>query len=216
MSEGELSAANAEQSAPVAPTTAAQAPAEETAAVATRNAPPPNERWAVVRRVLVCSLVLYHLSAVTIANLNESAELSQTLHRYVNPYLRAFGQWQEWDMFTTIPLYLSIEGKVVARRMDGSETRYDPMLPGLAPAPDSLRLASMFARLVWGRKGFRAHVDRYNRALCRAIAEREGSMPRTLRVEVDTQTIRALTAIRKDGVIADARTYKSEEAVCRP
>jgi hypothetical protein len=181
---------------------------------ASARAPDETRRWLVAKRIVVCGLVLYHLAAVTIGNLVEAGSLSQTLHRYVNPYLRLFGQWQEWDMFTTIPLYLTIEGKVVARAMDGKETRYDPLLPGFTKGPDSLRLISMFARVVWARKSFRLHVERYQRAVCHAIAEREGSMPRSVRVELDTLTIRQLTAIRKDGVIGDPRTYKSEEAPC--
>jgi hypothetical protein len=170
--------------------------------------------WSTARRVTGCLLVLYHLGAVTVANLVETTPLSQAMHRYVNPYLRFFGQWQEWDMFTTIPLYQSIQGRVVAKAADGTETRYEPMLPGFTEQPDSLRLASMFARLVWARKGFRWHVQRYQAAACRAIAARTGSTPKSLRIELDTLTIRNLRSIRQDGVIGDPRTFKSEDAPC--
>jgi hypothetical protein len=171
-------------------------------------------RWARARKVTGCLLLLCHLGAVTVANLAETTPLSRALRHYVNPYLRFFGQWQEWDMFTTIPLYQSIQGKVVAKAVDGAETRYDPMLPGFTEQPDSLRMASMFARLVWARKGFRWHVERYHAAVCRAIAQRTGSTPKSVRVELDTLTIRNLRSVRHDGVIGEPRTFKSEDVPC--
>jgi hypothetical protein len=171
-------------------------------------------RWSVARRSAACALVAYHLGAVTIANLAESTDLTRSMHKLVDPYLHFFGQWQEWDMFTTIPLYLSLQGKVVARATDGKETRYEPMLPGLAPQADSLRLASMFARVVWARRSFAWHVDRYRDAVCAAVGQQQGETPRSVRVELDAMVIRNLKLIRQDGVIAEPKTFKSEDLPC--
>lgn len=172
-------------------------------------------KFARPRRIIGCVLVLYHLAAVTISNLSESTAFSQTLHSAVNPYLRFSGQWQEWDMFTTIPLYLSISARIVARDMNGKETSFDPLLPGLSAAPDELRLVAMFARMVWARKFFRWHAERYQGAACDALAARTGEMPRSLHFELDAEVIRQLSAIRKDGKIADKRVFKSEEVLCQ-
>jgi hypothetical protein len=173
-------------------------------------------RVALAKRWIGCGLVLFHMVAVSIANLAEGTKLSAQLHRAVDPYVRFFGQWQEWDMFTTVPLYLSIEGRVVAKLPDGSEHEYPPVLPGLVPAPYNLRYVSMFARVVWAKRSFRWHSERYLSALCRAIGTREGVKPKSIRLEIDTQTIRPLKQIRQDGEIAEARTFKAEEVACSP
>jgi hypothetical protein len=166
-------------------------------------------------RVLVPVLVLAHLAAVTIANLPDSS-LGRTLHAPVDPYLRYFGQWQEWDMFTTIPLYQDIQASLIAKSHDGTETRYDPMLPGLTPQADNLRILSMFARLVWARKSFVGFTQRFHAAACRAIAERSGSAPKSVRVELHTLMLRAPRVVRQTGTMSDPKVFKSEDVVCAP
>lgn len=172
-------------------------------------------RFQRVKRALIVILASAHMACVAIANLPENVSLGKALHELADPYLRASGQWQEWDMFTTIPLYADIRASLVARGDDGSETRYDPMLPGLTPQPDSLRIMSLFARLVWSRKAFTWYVKRFHGAACRAIAERSGATPKSVRVELQVQALRGPRAVRQTGVLADPRVFNSEDTPCR-
>jgi hypothetical protein len=171
-------------------------------------------RFQRAKRALIALLASAHMACVMIANLPDNVSLGKALHGFADPYLRAFGQWQEWDMFTTIPLYADIRAKLVARGEDGSETRYDPMLPGLTPQPDSLRVMSLFARLVWSRKPFTSYVARFHAAACRAIGQRSGSIPKTVRVELHVQALRSPRAVRQTGVSTDPRLFKSEDTPC--
>lgn len=154
------------------------------------------------------------MQAMLFANLREINPLAKTLRSWVEPYLVTFVQWQEWDMFTTIPLYLDIRHTLVARDDSGQETRYEPMLPGFTPQSDNLRILSMAGRLVWVRHGFRVHADRHHRAACAAIERVSGTRPRSVRVELDAQPLRNRHQIIATGVIADPKVFRSGDLPC--
>lgn len=165
-------------------------------------------------RTAVCVFCLYHMHAMLLANLFEVNPLAKALRGWVDPYLTTLVQWQEWDMFTTIPLYLDIQSTLVARDGSGAETRYGPMLPGFTPPPDNLRIVSMAGRLVWVRHAFPAHVNRHHRAACAAITRASGAPPQSVRIELDAKPLRSLERVAATGVIADSKVFRSGNLPC--
>jgi hypothetical protein len=169
-----------------------------------------SERWL---RAGLCAYFSYHIAAIAIANVPATSALGRLCHAVVDPYLGTFGLWQSWDMFTTVPHYVHIDGLLVARDDSGNESRHGALLPGLEDYRDELRIHALFMRMtVAAPSGIRR--DAYLEAACRAIAERGGS-PATVAIELEVEQFRSLDAMRTDGMVGEFQTLHFGERSCR-
>src|SRR5262245_38977561 len=100
-----------------------------------------------VLRAALCGALLFHLTAITVANLPANTAFGPGVYRPFAWYLTPTGLWQTWDMFTTIPHFLNLDGWLVAVEEGGGMTRYGPLLPGLKPFVQSTRIQGTFMRL---------------------------------------------------------------------
>lgn len=182
--------------------------------------PKPHElRKVLSRKVLLrtgaCALLGYHMLAVSFANLGTNTKLRDLPHRWFRPYTSFFGQWQEWDMFTTIPYYASVRPSLIATNADGSTESYEPWLPGLESVPESLKVTSLFARVMWSRGGFTDAVNRIERAACTAITQHTNSMPKSIQYKLDTQRLNSLQTVRTSNKIAHPEQFTTKPTACR-
>jgi hypothetical protein len=166
-------------------------------------------------RTLGCAFFGYHMLAVAVANLAPNTKVRDLPHRWLRPYATFFGQWQEWDMFTTIPYYAEIHPTLVATNADNSTTDYGPWLPGLEPAPESLKVTSLFARIQWSRNSFGSAIAHWERAACAAIHEQTTRLPKSVHLRLDTQRINPLQTIRFSKQIAHPEHFTTKPTMCR-
>jgi hypothetical protein len=117
-------------------------------------------------------------------------------------------------MFTTIPRFLAMDGALVASDAAGVTTEYGPMLPGLLPYRKTSRVHGMFLRLAFADENYPGYSDRYLAAVCRAIGERTGAKPTQVGFELRTQQLRRLEEVRRDGQIAEPKTFRFGPAPC--
>jgi hypothetical protein len=169
----------------------------------------------VVVRALACAYLSYHMFAVTIANLSTTTKVRDLPHRWARPYTGLFGQWQEWDMFTTIPYYAGIRPTLVATNADQSTNEFGPWMPGLEPIPDSLKVTSLFARMMWSRNGFGEAIGRWERRACDAVRARTNTLPATVHLRLDTDRLNPLPAVRASGQIAHPEHFNTKSTTCR-
>lgn len=174
------------------------------------------DRKTRVIRVVACGYFVFHLVAITMANVSRSTELGDGFHRPFDWYLRVTGLSQYWDMFTTIPRFLDIDGVLVAADRSGATKEYGPMLPGLLPYRKEPRVHGMFLRLAFSDAYYPGYSNRYLAAVCAAIAERAGSPPSQVGFELRTRQLRALSDVRRDGTIAETKTFRFGPAACSP
>jgi hypothetical protein len=167
-------------------------------------------------RAALCVACLFHLAAVTTSNLPRTTALGSSVHAPFDWYVGTFGLWQSWDMFTTIPHFLDLEGVLLATDSSGKETRYGPLLPGLAPYARSHRVQGTFMRMAFSDDAYSYFSKRYLAAICRAITSRTGSPPAKVSFELRALELRSLDAVRKDGRIAEPKTYRFGPAPCAP
>jgi hypothetical protein len=165
-------------------------------------------------RVAACLYFVFHCAAITMANVSRTTELGDGLHRPFDWYVRATGLAQYWDMFTTIPRFLSMDGALVASDANGSVAEYGPMLPGLLPYRKTSRIHGMFLRLAFSDENYPGYSNRYLGAVCRAIGDRVGATPVQVGFELRTQQLRRLEDVRRDGRIAEAKTFRFGPAPC--
>lgn len=169
----------------------------------------------VFLRAVGCVLLGYHMLAVGVANLSTNTKLRDLPHRWFRPYTTLFGQWQEWDMFTTIPYYASIQPSLIATNADGSTVSFDPWLPGLEPVPKSLKVTSLFARVMWSRTAFTDAVSRMERRACTAIAQHTNTPPKSVHYRLDTQRLNSLQTVRATKKIAHPEHFTTKPTACR-
>jgi len=165
-------------------------------------------------RVFACVYFIFHCAAITLANMSRTTELGDGFHRPFDWYLRATGLSQYWDMFTTIPRFLAMDGALVASNAAGATAEYGPMLPGLLPYRNSARIHGMFLRLAFSDENYPGYSNRYLAAVCRAIGERSGSTPSQVGFELRTQQLRRLEDVRRDGRISEPKTFRFGPAPC--
>jgi hypothetical protein len=164
-------------------------------------------------RGAACAFFLFHLAAITIGNVPRTTALGAGIHRPFGAYLRVTGLAQRWDMFSTIPHFLDIQGSLVARDERRKETRYGPLFTD-PETPLTLRTQAMLVRLTYSRVEYQEALRRYLRAACRKVASRTGETPRGVGLELRTLRIRRLADIRKDQRIADEKLLRFEEGPC--
>jgi hypothetical protein len=118
-------------------------------------------------------------------------------------------------MFTTIPRFLQVDGVIMAADERGATAEYGPMLPGLTPCRKTSRVYGMFLRLAFSDESFPGYSNRYLAAVCRAISERTGAPPARVGFELRTRQLRPLEDVRRDGRIAESKTFRFGPAECR-
>lgn len=164
-------------------------------------------------RAALCAILIFHLAAITITNVPRTTALGSTFHRPFDAYLSFTGLWQSWAMFTTIPYYLEVDGSFVAIGADGRQTEYGPMLPGLEPYRKDPAIDVMFLRLGFV-SDYAAYGGRYTAALCKAVAERTGTVPAGISFELRTKQLRPMKDVLRDGRIADPHSFKFGPTPC--
>jgi hypothetical protein len=161
-----------------------------------------------------CGLVLFHLAAITVANLPANTAFGPDVYRPFAWYLTPTGLWQTWDMFTTIPHFLNLDGSLVAVDEGGAVTRYGPLLPGLTPFVQSTRIQGTFMRLAFSSDSYPSYTKRYLEAVCPALIERRHGAPTKVGFELRADELRALDDVKKDGRIAQPKTYSFGPTPC--
>jgi hypothetical protein len=167
-------------------------------------------------RVAICAALVFHLAAITTSNLPANTPLGNAIYRPFSWYLSPTGLWQTWDMFTTIPHFFDLNGALVAIDDHGRTTRRGPLLPGFRPLVRTVRIQGTFMRLAFSADSYSSYTKRYRAAVCRALdAEHPGQ---TIQVgfELVAQELRSLDDIRKDGHIAQPKTYSFGPTPCSP
>jgi hypothetical protein len=175
---------------------------------------PASEGRRKALRAALCAYFVFHLAAITMANVSRTTELGGGFHRPFDWYLGVTSISQYWDMFTTIPRFLDMDGVLVALDDRGNVREYGPMLPGLLPYRKTSRINGMFLRLAFSEQNYPGYSGRYLAAVCRAIAEREGAPPSRIGFELRTQQLRPLDDVRRDGKIAEPRVFRFGPAPC--
>lgn len=182
--------------------------------------PEPNprapQRFGRAGRALLCVGLVYHLAAITVANVPSASDLDRALHAPFDAYTTLAGLSQTWDMFTTIPHYLDLEAELRARHADGREMGHGPMLPGLGLQRKTLRIHGFFLRLVLATPFNDSYRRRYFDAACHEVERRLGARPQSVALTLTGLRIRPLQAIRRDRRIADFEVHRSEEHPCGP
>lgn len=167
-------------------------------------------------RAIACTFLLYHLAALTLTNLSTSTTLRNSLHVWVRPYTGVLGLWQEWDMFTTIPYYSEVRPSLSVQFLDKGPLQLGPMLPALTPAPESLRISTLFSRIMWSRRSFEDNVSRWERMTCRAIQASTGQRPKSFQLKLATERLNTLAQVRATGKIAHPEEFSTKPALCKP
>jgi hypothetical protein len=167
-------------------------------------------------RAAVCAALVFHIAAITVANLPANTVYGAGIYRPFAWYLTPTGLWQTWDMFTTIPHFFDLDGRLVVADEHGTVTRRGPLLPDFAPFVKTVRIQGTFMRLVFSNDTYGSYATRYRAAVCRALlAERKGA-PTSVGFELVAQELRPLEDIRKDGRIAQSKTYPFGPTPCTP
>jgi hypothetical protein len=165
-------------------------------------------------RVAACLYFVFHCAAITLSNVSRTTELGSGFHRPFDWYLRVTGLSQYWDMFTTIPRFVAMDGALVASDASGATAEYGPMLPGLLPYRKTSRIHGMFLRLAFSDENYPGYSGRYLAAVCHAIGERIGAAPSQVGFELRTLQLRRLDDVRRDGQISEAKTFRFGPAPC--
>jgi hypothetical protein len=166
------------------------------------------------RRALLCLACVFHLAAITVANLPANTAFGAGIYRPFAWYLSPTGLWQTWDMFTTIPHFLDLDGSLVGVDESGTVTRYGPLLPGLTPFVQSTRIQGTFMRLAFSTESYPTYAKRYLTAVCHALLERRHGAPTQVGFELRADELRALGDVQKDGRIAQLKTYSFGPTPC--
>lgn len=167
-------------------------------------------------RGAACVFFLYHLAAITLTNIPTSTALGNNAHPWIRPYIRHTGLWQEWDMFTTIPYYRKIEGRLAATFHDQRTQEFGPLVPGFGDTYTSLRVSSLFARLMWSRNAFQTNIAQWERTACNVVAAHTEEQPRHVQLKLDTQRLNTLGQVRSTGKISRPEQFATRPAICKP
>jgi hypothetical protein len=153
-------------------------------------------------RLLAALALSYQALAVAAANFPRDTALSWLVTAPFSAYLTATEQWQSWDMFDTIPYDHRFTVRAFAAGKDGVEREIGPLLPGLAPFREVLRLHILFYRLYPGSPLAPAYWTTYARRLCAAARAADPSVAQ-VRLSFESERLRGLAEIREDGRLAN-------------
>jgi hypothetical protein len=165
-------------------------------------------------RHLLCAYLVFHLGAVTVVNLPRTTALGDVAHRPFDLYVATAGLWQGWDMFTTIPHFLDLDGTLIVVDAQGAEHRLGPLLPGLAPYEKLQRVNGTFIRLAFSSNEYPGYSNRYLAAVCRAVTAQTGAVPASVGFELHVMELRSLASVRADGRIAEPKTLHFGPTPC--
>lgn len=176
----------------------------------------PPARGSAFARVALPAYVVYHLAAITLANVPETTALGSGFHRPFAAYLSLFGLRQTWDMFTTIPHFLSMTGKLEVRDEPGGAVHAEgPLLPGLEPYVNDNRVHVTFMRLAFSAEYYPGYPERYLAAVCRALVAKTGKAPAQVGFELSVEQLRPLADVRRDRRIAEPKSFHFGPSSCR-
>jgi hypothetical protein len=167
-------------------------------------------------RIAICAALTFHLAAITVANLPANSPLGGAIYAPFAWYLTPTGLWQTWDMFTTIPHFLDLDGALVVADEAGHVTRRGPLLPHFTPFARTVRIQGTFMRLAFSADSYTSYTKRYRAAVCRALVAEGRSATTQVGFELYAKELRSLDDIRKDGRIAQPKTYTYGPAACTP
>lgn len=119
-------------------------------------------------------------------------------------------------MFTTIPYYAEMHPTLLANLPDQPQKEFGPMLPGLTAAPNTLKISSLFSRVMWSRSAFESNVSQWERATCRAVGQATGVTPRSVQLKLSTQRLNALAQVRSTGQLSHPEEFTTRPALCKP
>ena len=165
-------------------------------------------------RPLVLGCLVFHLAAITVANLPVDGAVGKSLHAPFNHYLAGLGLWQRWNMFTTVPYFHHLDAVANARFTDGKTQHFGPLLPELSAYPDANRLHGFFLRTAFPKPQYEAYAKTYGRRLCRAIAARAGRSPESVEVIILADRLRRLAEVRKDNVLGKRERVRMAVTRC--
>jgi hypothetical protein len=163
---------------------------------------------------VVCAALLYHLAAITLANLPGTTALGSGIHRPFAHYLTLFGLHQTWDMFTTIPHFLDMTGVLAVLDDQGQETSEGPLLPGLERYKKDNRIHVTFMRLAFSAEAYPGYPVRYLAGVCRALLQKKGRLPASVGFELRVKELRPLADVQRDHRIAEPKTFRFGPAAC--
>lgn len=169
-----------------------------------------------ILRGAICAALTFHLAAITVSNMPANTVFGAGLYGPFAWYLTPTGLWQTWDMFTTIPHFFDLDGRLVVVDENGGVTRRGPLLPGFAPFLKTVRIQGTFMRLAFSNDVYDAFSRRYRAAICRALLTERNGAPTSVGFELVAQELRPLADIRKDGRIAQSKTYPFGPTPCTP
>ncbi|HEX4338078.1 MAG TPA: hypothetical protein VH062_19345 [Polyangiaceae bacterium] len=167
-------------------------------------------------RIAICAALTFHLAAITVSNLPANTPFGAAIYRPFAWYLTPTGLWQTWDMFTTIPHFLDLDGKLVTADENGVVSRRGPLLPGFARFARTVRVQGTFMRLAFSADSYTSYTRRYRAAICRALLTERHGAPTQVGFELIAKELRSLDDIRKDGRISQPKTYTFGPTPCTP
>ncbi len=118
-------------------------------------------------------------------------------------------------MFSTIPWFHKLDATLLVLDETGATSEHPPVLPGLKPAPDSLRFAAAWVRLAGPSGTAHQHGRNYFQNACSAAQATLGRRVRSVKLRLEAQRLRSLSQIRRDGVIAKPETHTSRPYTCK-
>jgi hypothetical protein len=169
-------------------------------------------RWVVALKGAACVFFLGHMAATCAPHVPVQSALQPLSQPFVH-YEELTGNWQSWDMFTTIPYLHDYDVAVDVTDADGQKSTTGVTLPGLARYDRSVRNEAFFLRVV-GDATYAAYLGGYVRNVCAALRARSGRGGQQLVFHESYERLRWLNEIRENGVISVHEDHPSKTFPC--
>lgn len=174
-----------------------------------------------LRRKLASCFFCFQAIALVAENFPKNTLVSTAILKPFSEYIALTTQWQSWDMFDTIPYDAQFTVKAFASDENNKETELGAVLPNLESIEQfttKLRLHSFFYRIYPGSRSSDQYWQTYAKRLCVAAQKfaKENNKPpvKKIFVDFDTQRLRSLADIRRDGAIAYAHKESRGPFIC--
>lgn len=178
------------------------------------KAPDRRSSLTAAGRAVAVLVLVFHLCAITMANVRRNTALGTSLHEPFDAYVRLAGLTQTWDLFTTKPRFESIEFDLAVKDHEGREVVLGPVVPGFGP-PEHQKVMVTFARMALAQKAYARGNRDYARAACAAAEEKLGARPRSVQLRARMQSLRSVQQVRKDGKISQMYVPPTQEVECK-
>jgi hypothetical protein len=151
--------------------------------------------------------LIYQTLAMAASSIPRSSGLSQYALKPFADFLTWTTQWQTWDMFVTIPYDHRFIVRAYAIDDSGNKHEIGPILPGLKPFEETLRIQTFFYRIYPGSNASLKFWETYANRLC-ASAKAALTNLNIKQVSVDfvSDRTRTLTHIQRDGKLTKTIT----------